>query len=118
MAARTFITSFKTSAVEAHAVLAFREEHRLGRPAEALITVQLSDYIDPEELVGTFGVLDFSAGEEGTPHSFGGVVEAVTIIGSTSVGGNAVHHVRFRVVSQMATLARVEGCEIHQELDV
>lgn len=118
MATRVFETSFTAGEIEAFRVLAFREEHRLGRPSEATITCQLADYVDPEEMIGTPGQLVFAMGSDGTPHTFGGVVEAVTIIGSTQVGDEVVHHVRFHVVSQLALLRWVEGCEIHQELDV
>jgi type VI secretion system secreted protein VgrG len=119
MATRDFNAAFKAGSLEAYKVLAFREEHRLGRPAEATITCQLAEYVDPEELIGQGGSLVFSTGyDEASVHYFGGTVESVTVIGSTSVGEGSVHHVRFHVVSQMALLARSEGCEIHQELDV
>jgi hypothetical protein len=78
MATRVLSRSFRTSAVEAHAVLAFREEHALGRPAEATVTVQLADYVDPGELVGTDAELAFATGDDGEIHVFAGIVEAVT----------------------------------------
>ncbi len=118
MATRVLHRSFRTTTVDAHAVLAFREEHVLGRPPEAMITVQLADYVDPEELVGTDAELSYATGDEGEVHVFAGVVEAVTIVGSTAVGGGSVHHVRFHVCSKMALLGRCEGAEIFQELDV
>ena len=118
MAIRTFSRSFRTDSVEAHAVLAFRAEQRLGRPTEANVTVQLADYVDPEVLIGTMAELAFSAGDEGPLRRFGGVIEAVTIIGSTMVGGGSVHHVKLHVVAAIGLLARSEGSEIFQELDV
>src|SRR5512132_97415 len=118
MAIRTFSRSFRTASVEAHAVLAFRAEQRLGRPTEANVTVQLADYVDPEELIGTPAELAFAAGDDGPLRRFGGVVEAVTIIGSTQVGGGSVHHVKLHVVAAIGLLARSEGSEIFQELDV
>jgi type VI secretion system secreted protein VgrG len=117
MATRSFAAAFQTGAVTAHAVLAFREEHRLGRPAEATITCQLPAYVDPEELLGGGASLAFALAEE-DPHRFSGVVDAVTVIGSTEMGNQSVHHVRFHVVSQMALLDRSFGCQIFQEKDV
>ncbi len=38
MASRSFQAAFSTPGVEATSVLAFHEEHRLGRPSEAQIT--------------------------------------------------------------------------------
>ncbi|MEO7330840.1 MAG: type VI secretion system tip protein TssI/VgrG, partial [Minicystis sp.] len=118
MATRVLHRSFRTSTVVAHAVLAFREEHALGRPAEATVTVQLADYVDPEEMIGTDAELQFTTGDEGILHVFAGIVEAVTIVGSTAVGSGSVHHVRFHLCSKMALLGRCEGSEIFQELDV
>ncbi len=89
MAVRTFTRSFRTSSLDAHAVLAFRAEQRLGRPTEASVTVQLADYVDPEELIGTPAELAFAAGDDGPLRRFGGIIEAVTIIGSTMIGGAA-----------------------------
>jgi type VI secretion system secreted protein VgrG len=118
MAIRTFTRSFRTSSLDAHAVLAFRAEQRLGRPTEASVTVQLADYVDPEELIGTPAELAFSAGDDGPLRRFGGIIEAVTIIGSTMIGGGSVHHVKLHVVATIGLLARSEGSEIFQELDV
>ena len=118
MAIRTFTRSFRTSSLDAHAVLAFRAEQRLGRPTEASVTVQLADYVDPEELIGTPAELAFAAGDDGPLRRFGGIIEAVTIIGSTMIGGGSVHHVKLHVVAAIGLLARSEGSEIFQELDV
>ena len=117
MATRTLHTAFQAGDVTAAAVLAFREEHRLGRPAEATVTVELGAEADPEELVGCSAILAFASGT-GPEHTFAGVIEAVTIIGSPAAGGGGAHRARFHVVSQMALLARSVGSEIHQELDV
>src|SRR5262249_42615275 len=51
-------------------------------------------------------------------HAFAGIIEAVTIIGSTAVGAQSVHHVLFHLVSRMGLLARSIGCQIFQEKDV
>ena len=118
MALRTFSRSFRTPNVEAHSVLAFRTEQRLGRPTEAHVTVQLAEYIDPEEMIGSPAELSFNAGDDGPVRLFGGIIEAVTIIGSTLIGGGSVHHVKFHVVATIGLLARIEGSEIFQELDV
>src|SRR5262245_60138369 len=117
MATRDFLTSFETSAAKAARVLAFREEHHLGRPAEASVTVQLAGYVDPDDLLGADAELSFAAGD-GPKHAFSGIIEAVTIIGSTAVGAGSVHHVQFHVVSRMGLLARSVGCQIFQEKDV
>src|SRR3954471_540528 len=106
MAVRTFSRSFRTSSVVAHAVLAFRAEQRLGRPTEAHITVQLADYVDPEEMIGTAAELAFAAGDDGPVRLFGGIIEALTIVGSTAVGRGSVHHVKFHVVATIGLLAR------------
>lgn len=118
MAVRTFSRSFRTEKVVAHAVLAFRAEQRLGRPTEAHVTVQLADYVDPETMLGTAAELAFSAGDDDPVRLFGGVVEAVTIVGSTLVGRGSVHHVKLHLVATIGLLARSEGSEIFQELDV
>src|SRR5262245_11088591 len=118
MATRTFTAAFSTKAVDAYSVAAFREEHRLGRPSEASVTCQLVEYVDPEAMIGTTAELAFTVGDDGTPHRFAGIVEAVTIIGTTEVGGQSVHHVRFHVVSTMALLGRSVGSQIFQEMDV
>ena len=118
MAIRTFSRSFSTPNFQAHSVLAFRTEQRLGRPTEAHVTVQLAEYIDPDEMIGTVAQLSFNAGEDGPERLFGGIIEAVTLVGSTFVGGGSVHHVKFHVVATIGLLARVEGSEIFQELDV
>lgn len=117
MATRTFETAFKAGSVQAVRVLGFREVVRLGRPGEAWVTVQLDDYVDPEKLVGQGAVLVFASGSS-PQHAFAGIVESVTVVGSPFVGGTAVHHYRFHVVSRMALLARSIGSEIHQDLDV
>src|SRR4051812_48179874 len=117
MSTRDFATSFTIGGATAHAVLAFREEHRLGRPAEASVTVQLAHYVDPDDMLGAEAELSFTAGD-GPKHDFSGIVEAVTIIGSTAVGEGSVHHVLFHVVSRMALLARSFGSQIFQEKDV
>ena len=116
MATRSFQAAFKTADVEAFAVLAFREEHRLGRPSEAKITCQLLDYIDPDAMVGAAAALSFQAGDDGARHRFSGVVDEVTVVGSTFVGGQSVHHVIFHVVSTMGLLAWNVGTQIFQEM--
>ncbi|APR86860.1 PE family protein [Minicystis rosea] len=118
MATRTFNAFFATDAVVALAVLAFREEHRLGRPSSVTVTCQLAEPIDPEAVIGTAAKFSFIAGEEGTPHDFMGIVAAVTLVGSTDMGNQSVHHVRFHVVSPMALLEHNFGSQIFQELDV
>src|SRR4051812_23237328 len=118
MAIRTFSRTFSTPNFTAHSVLAFRTEQRLGRPTEAHVTVQLAEYIEPDEMIGLVAELSFNSGDDGPERLFGGIIEAVTIVGSTFVGGGSVHHVKFHVVSTIGLLARVEGCEIFQELDV
>lgn len=118
MAIRTFSRSFRTDSIEAHSVLAFRTEQRLGRPTEAHVTIQLVEYIDPEAMVGTLAELAFSSGDDGPLRRIGGVIEAVTIVGSTLIGGGSAHHVKLHVVAAIGLLARSEGCEIFQELDV
>jgi type VI secretion system secreted protein VgrG len=118
MASRTFQADFSTSDVAALAVVAFREEHRLGRPSTATVTCQLAAYVDPEELVGGKGLFTFQLGEDGTPHRFAGIVAAVTHVGSTDMGKQSVHHVRFHLVSRMALLEYSFGSQIFQEKDV
>src|SRR4051812_39393549 len=118
MAIRTFSRTFRTPSLEAHSVLAFRTEQRLGRPTEAHVTVQLAEYVEPDEMIGTPAELAFNAGDDGPIRLFGGIIEAVTIVGSTLIGGGSVHHVRFHVVATIGLLARSEGSEIFQELDV
>ena len=106
MATRTFEVAFKTESVTPHAVLAFREEHRLGRPSAVTVTCQLVEAIDLEEVVGTGAALSFVVGDDGTPYAFSGIVDAVTLFGSTAMGAQSVHHARFHVVSQMALFER------------
>ena len=118
MATRSLTTTLLTDAAEVHAVLAFREEHRLGRPAEAIITCQLVEYVEPDAMIGKPAALTFSLGDDGVFHAFAGIIEAVTIVGSTFVGLGSVHHVRFHVISQMALLAESFGSEIFQDMDV
>ena len=117
MATRTFSTAFQVAGLEAKAVISLREERRLGRPAEATVTVLLADYVDPEELVGGPGLLSIGwAGE--APREIAGTVESVTVIGSAATRGRTAERLVVRVVSQMALLARSEGCRIFQDLDV
>ena len=118
MATRSLTVRFGSAAVTPHAVVAFREEHRLGRPSEATITCQLVEYVDPEELIGKGGDLGFMLGDEGPEHHFAGVIEAVTVLGSTDMGQQSVHHVRLHLVSQMALLAESFGSQIFQDMDV
>jgi len=118
MANRTFQADFTTGDVTAHAVVAFREEHRLGRPSAATVTCQLAEYVDPEELIGGTGGLSFQLGDDGAPHRFAGIVAGVTHVGSTDMGSQSVHHVRFHLVSRMALLEHSFGSQIFQEKDV
>jgi type VI secretion system secreted protein VgrG len=116
MATRSFQAAFKTADVEAFAVLAFREEHRLGRPPEAKVTVQLLDYVEPDAMVGAPAELSCVAGDGGPVHRFAGIVDEVTIVGSTFVGGQSVHHVIFHVSSVIGLLAWNLGTQIFQEM--
>ena len=118
MATRTFHASFTAAGVAAVRVLAFREEHSLGRPSSAEVTVQLPEDADPEAFVGSSAALAFAPGDDAPEHLFLGVVEAITLIGSTAVAGSSLFHARFHVVSAMALLEGSVTCEIHQELDV
>src|SRR4051812_4366586 len=116
MATRSFHAAFKTADVEAFAVLAFREEHRLGRPSEAKITVQLLDYVEPDAVIGAGAQLAYSVGDDGPVHRFAGIVDEVTVVGSTFVGGQSVHHVVFHVSSVIGLLAWNVGTQIFQEM--
>ena len=116
MATRSFQALFKTADLEAFAVLAFHEEHRLGRPSEAKITCQLLEYVEPDAMIGAPAALSFQAGDDGAVHRFAGVVDEVTVVGSTFVGGQSVHHVVFHVVSTIGLLAWSVGTRIFQEM--
>jgi type VI secretion system secreted protein VgrG len=115
MASRTFEATFATPLGSAHAVLEFRHEQRLNKPAEASVDAQLVDYQDPDEIIGKGAVLTY-AFEDSEPFVFHGIIESVTVIGSAE-GASSTLLYRFHIVANVALLDRAISCTIFQDLD-
>ena len=117
MPTRTHESSFTTvSGVAADRVVNFRIDHRLAIPTEASVDVHLPDEVDPGDLVGIIGRIEF--GYEGEPsHLFDGTIESVTMVGAPGDERRG-HLYRFHLVSVLEPLSRVVTSQIFQELDV
>jgi len=116
--ARSFLTEFMISGVQANKVLNCREVHELSRPPYVEVDVLLPAYFDTEDLVAQTAQLYY--GYDGEPgRSFVGVVEAVTILGSSAVGDAArTYQYSFVIVTPLSFLAGNHRCLIQQDVDV
>ncbi len=115
---RTLEAAFQIDDASALSVARFREEHALGQPPSLEIELHLDDYVDPEDMIGGTGTLSY--GFEGeTARIFGGVIDEVTVLGTSAVGG-AARTLRYRltVVSPLTLMGRERGCAIYQDMTV
>lgn len=115
---RTFQTAFEIGGVEAFHVLSLREVHQLSRPAYVEVDVLLPTYVDTEDCIGQTAELAFGWDDE-PGRKFVAVVESVTVLGSTAVGGQGrTYQYSFLLVSPLSLLAGNHRCLIQQEVDV
>jgi type VI secretion system secreted protein VgrG len=116
--ARSFETVFEIASVQAYKVLSFREVHQLSRPAYLEVDVLLPVYVDTEDLIAqTAGLLFTYDGQAG--RKFAGIVESVTIVGSSAIGdAGRTYQYSFVVVSPLSLLEGNHRCLIQQQVDV
>ncbi len=115
---RTFQTAFQLGGVTAFHVLNLREVHQLSRPAYVEVDVLLPTYLDTEDCIGQTAELAFGWDDE-PGRKFVAVVESVTVMGSTAVGGQGrTYQYSFLLVSPLSLLAGNHRCLIQQEVDV
>ena len=116
--ARSFQTAFAISGVQASKVLSFREVHQLSRPALVEVEVLLPAYFDTEDLIAQTAELYF--GYDGEPgRKFVGVVESVTVLGSSALGDpGRTYQYSFVLVTPLSLLAGNHRCLILQGVDV
>lgn len=118
MAARTLETSFSIDDATALSVAYFREEHVLGRPPRLEIEVHYAQYFDPEDMIGHGAALEY-AYEGGTTRVFAGVVDEVTVLGSSGVGAEArTSRYLVAVVTPLTLMGRDRGNAIYQDMTV
>jgi len=115
--ARSFQTAFAISGVQASKV-SFREVHQLSRPALVEVEVLLPAYFDTEDLIAQTAELYF--GYDGEPgRKFVGVVESVTVLGSSALGDpGRTYQYSFVLVTPLSLLAGNHRCLILQGVDV
>jgi type VI secretion system secreted protein VgrG len=116
--ASSFQVEFVVGGAQAYRVLSSREVHQLSRPAYLEVEALLAVYVDTEEIVGATAAL--TIGYDGdTRRSFAGIVESVTVIGSTAVGdAGRTYQYSFVIVSPLSFLAGNHRCLIQQVVDV
>ena len=117
--ARSFQTAFAIGGAQAYKVLSFREAHQLSRPAYVEVDVLLAAYVDTEDLIAQTAELYF--GYDGEPgRKFVGVVESVTIVGSSALGdAGRTYQYSFVLVTPFSLLAGNHRCDfIQQQVDV
>jgi type VI secretion system secreted protein VgrG len=116
--ASTFQAAFEVGGVQAYKVLSSREVHQLSRPAYVEVEALLPMYADTEDLVGQ--PAELFIGFDGTAgRSFAGIVESVTVVGSSGVGdAGRTYQYSFVVVTPMSLLAGNHRCLIQQVVDV
>jgi type VI secretion system secreted protein VgrG len=116
--ARSFQTAFAIGGAQAYKVLTFREVHQLSRPAFVEVDVLLAAYVDTEDLIAQTAELYFGYdGEAG--RKFVGVVESVTIVGSSAIGdAGRTYQYSFVLVTPLSLLAGNHRCLIQQVVDV
>ena len=68
-------------------MLHFREVHGLGVPAYLEVDVLFARYVDTEDLIAQSAQLEYGYGD-GPPRIFTGLVESVTVRGTSGVGGS------------------------------
>jgi len=116
--ARSFQTAFAIGDVQAYKVLTFREAQQLSRPAFVEVDVLLAAYVDTEDLIAQTAELYFGYdGESG--REFVGVVESVTVVGSSAIGdAGRTYQYSFVLVTPLSLLAGNHRCLIQQGVDV
>jgi type VI secretion system secreted protein VgrG len=116
--ARSFQTAFAIGGLQATRVLTFREIHQLSRPASLEIDVLLPEYVDTEDLIAQTAELDFGYQGEGG-RTFVGIVESVTVVGSSSIGdAGRTYQYALVLVTPLSLLAGNHRCLIQQAVDV
>jgi type VI secretion system secreted protein VgrG len=116
--ADSFQAAFAVSGVQAYRVLSSREVHQLSRPAYVEVEVLLPIYADTEDLIGQTAEL-LIADENQSSRTFTGVVESVTVVGSSAIGGpGRTYQYSFVLVTPFSLLAGNHRCLIQQVVDV
>jgi type VI secretion system secreted protein VgrG len=114
---------FQIDTVVADSVAGFELCEELGRPTALEIEVRFASAITSENALGLSAFFSFGVGQE-EEHTFLGIVEQVTVIGSALTGATAAdgsgaaHAARFRVVSQLGLLAGTVTAQIFQDKSV
>ena len=116
--ANSFQAAFEVGGVQAYRVLSSREIHQLSRPAFVEVEALLPVYADTEDLIGQTAELYIGYdGQDG--RSFTGIVESVTVVGSSGVGdAGRTYQYSFVVVTPFSLLAGNHRCLIQQVVDV
>ncbi len=117
--ARNVSASFNLGGKAAVTVLSFTEQHVLGVPCEATVSFLFSDSQKLDDLVGQQAVLEYMVDEDAQPRVFGGIVESISVEGSSQAGfqGRTFQY-EARVVSLARLLDRSRQTRIFQALDV
>ncbi|WP_437681533.1 type VI secretion system Vgr family protein [Sorangium sp. So ce131] len=114
--ARETVAQFTIADVPAARVLRFECAHEAGRPLALDVEVILYAYEEPDAMIGKGARLSFGAPGE-APRIVAGIVESVTVIGSTEMGLQAPGaRYALRVVSCLALLARSVDSRIFQDM--
>ena len=116
--ASTFQAAFEVGGVQAYKVLSSREVHQLSRPVYVEVEALLPVYADTEDLIGQPAELYIGYdGQDG--RSFTGIVESVTVVGSSNLGdAGRTYQYSFVVVTPLSFLAGNQRCLIQQVVDV
>jgi type VI secretion system secreted protein VgrG len=116
--ARNLQTTLGIGDAIAFKVLAFREVHELGRPAYLEVDALFGSYLDPEDIIAQTGELEFGY-DDGALRKFTGLVESVTVVGSSAVGNAArTYQYSFVLVTQFTLMGPSRTCRILQEVNV
>jgi type VI secretion system secreted protein VgrG len=115
---RTFVAQLQIEDFVAYRVLEFRETHELGQPPELRVLCLFDQYVDPEDVVGKPATLAYGY-DGGTTRSFVGVLDSVTIYGTSHLGTDGrTYQYAFSIVSPLTIIGRDQTSRIFQDMDV
>jgi type VI secretion system secreted protein VgrG len=116
--ARTTYAAFGIQDATAYSVLRVREVHALNAPVYADVDVLFPGYVDTETFIAQTAEVVYGY-DDGTTRTFAGLVESVTVVGSSAAGGGGrTYQYSFHLVTQVSMLAGNHGCRILQKVDV
>jgi type VI secretion system secreted protein VgrG len=117
LAARSLQTVFAIGGATAFQVLHFREVHELGKPAYVEVDILLTSYVDPEDLIAQSAELEYTYDTD-PPRQFVGIVDSVTVVGSSAVGSTRTYQYSLVLVTELSFLAGNHQCLIQQKVTV